>query len=211
MRGFVATEHGAVAMLDESERAVVARIVADVALLLGAEPFGMTSPVDRDAGPTDEDALFAALGRISEHADDPDDPAVLVLLPHASRDDRDVAHEFRRLTEQDLRVHKTDRLRTMWEALSDDGPDWLVPYDEALATASALTDIRLVVASRLGVETEDDSELLRSELATAVESDDGPAGRAEAERIWLGMLFESLGWLQQSLLDTLMEDDDDDS
>ncbi|WP_061960673.1 DUF2017 family protein [Demequina flava] len=209
MRGFVATDNGAVAQLDDEERTVVARIVADVGLLLGGEPFGMTAPVDREQPRDDEDALFAALARITESVEDPDDPAVLALLPHASDDDRELAQEFRRLTEEDLRLHKTDRLRRMWEDLSQDGPDWLVPFDECLATASALTDIRLVLASRLGLDSDDDGELLRSELATAIEADDEPASRSEAERIWLGMLYESLGWLQQSLLDTLMEDDDD--
>lgn len=210
MRAFVASPEGAVAQLDEEERTVVARMVADVGLLLGAEPFGMTPPVDRDAGLDAEDALAQALSRIAESATDPDDPAVLSLLPHASTEDREVAQEFRRLTEADLRMTKVDRLRRIWEDLSDDGPDWVVPYDEALATASALTDIRLVLASRLQLTSDDDGELLRSELATALESGEEPATRAEAERVWLAMLYESLGWLQQSLVDALMEEGGDD-
>jgi hypothetical protein len=48
----------------------------------------------------------------------PDDPAVHRLLPDASRDDAEVAAEFRRLTEDDLRQQKIDRLAVLFDALT---------------------------------------------------------------------------------------------
>lgn len=212
MRGFEPRGDVAVAELDEEERMVIGRIVADVGLLLGGEQFGMDSPIDRDAGygtsvnTNDLDETFRHLRSLEESLAEPDDPAVLRLLPSASRDDREVADEFRRLTEGDLRDLKVDRLRQMWEDLSLDGPEWEVPLDEAMSTAAALTDIRLVLASRLRLDTDEDAERLHTEIELATqllgsdEDDDADQLGVDPERIWLGMLYQALTWLQESLI-----------
>lgn len=209
MKGFVDRDGVAVAELDDEERTVVARIVADVGLLLGGEQFGMDSPVDRDAGADDAHELLRHLRGLEESLSEPDDPAILRLLPSASIDDRAVSDEFRRLTEGDLRDLKVARLREMWEQLSEDGPQWTVPLDQAMATAGALTDIRLVLASRLGLETDEDAERLHGEidlashaLATDTDNDLG----LDPERIWLGMLYQALTWLQESLVQCVIQD-----
>lgn len=211
MRGFEAiadasAPDAAVAVLDVEERAVIARVVADVGLLLGGEPFGMESEAVDDG----EDPVFGYLSGLENALSDPDDPAVLRVLPNAAPDDREVADEFRRFTEPELRTLKVDRLRTIWRALSDDGPDWVVPADEAMATAAALTDMRLVLASRLGLETDDDAADLHAEIDRAHDSKTGayavPAA-VNPERVWLGMLYEALTWLQESLMTYVMRDD----
>ncbi|WP_062069325.1 DUF2017 family protein [Demequina sediminicola] len=202
MKGFTATGDGLVAELDEEERAVVARLIADVALLLGSDQFGMQPPVDREASSAAED-LLAPLANITESAQEPADPALLALLPTASLDDREIAEEFRRLTENDVRNLKIARLHTMWEGLSGDSTSWMVPFEDGLATASALTDVRLVLASRLHIRSDDDTEVLRSEILESMGSDGHVDDQPGAERIWMGMVFESLGWLQQSLMDCL--------
>ena len=212
MRGFEPRGDVAVAELDEEERMVIGRIVADVGLLLGGEQFGMDSPIDRDAGygtsvnTNDLDEIFRHLRSLEESLAEPDDPAVLRLLPSASRDDREVADEFRRLTEGDLRDLKVGRLRQMWEALSLDGPEWAGPLSEAMSTAAALTDIRLVLASRLRLDTDEDAERLHTEIELATqllgsdEDDDAEQLGVDPERIWLGMLYQALTWLQESLI-----------
>ena len=90
-----------VARLDDDEREVIAALVADVAELLGRRPA-------RGAGPDGPcvagDGSTRACG--SEPLAPPTDPAVRRLLPDASRDDPEVAAEFRRLTEDDLRAGK---------------------------------------------------------------------------------------------------------
>ena len=111
-----------------------------------------------------EEELFRNLRGFEAALSDPEDPAVLRILPNAAPTDREVADEFRRLTEPELRATKVDRLRVMWQALSEDGPEWEVPGNEAMATAAALTDVRLVLAARLGIDTDDDAEALHREL-----------------------------------------------
>lgn len=187
------------AELDLEERMVVARIVADVGLLLTGETFGMETPSHDDV----EDELFRHLRGLEEALQDPHDPAVLRLLPNAAPTDREVADEFRRLTEADLRDVKVKRLRRMWEQLSEDGPEWIVDGEEALSTAGALTDVRLVLASRLGLVTDDDAQRLHQEIelaSYAMESDGDDDLPINPERVWLGMLYQALTWLQESLV-----------
>lgn len=207
MKAFVPVSGGgaAVAELDLEERMVVARIVADVGLLLTGETFGMETPSHDEV----EDELFRHLRGLEEALQDPHDPAVLRLLPNAAPTDREVADEFRRLTEGDLRDLKVKRLRRMWEQLSEDGPEWVVDGEEALSTAGALTDVRLVLASRLGLVTDEDAERLHAEieLATyAMEADGDDDLPINPERVWLGMLYQALTWLQESLVGFLTGD-----
>ncbi|MDN4478890.1 DUF2017 family protein [Demequina lignilytica] len=201
MRAFVVRDHEAVAGLDEDERLVIARIVADVGLLLGAESFGHgeARTPERD----DLASVMRFLERLDDAAVEPDDPALLRLLPNAAPDDREVADEFRRLTHQDIRDGKIDRLRRVWEQLSAPGDEWAVPSDEVMATAAALTDVRLVVASRLGIESDEDAEALHRDIAEAsagLRTADPEDLGLDPERLWLGMLYDALTWLQESLV-----------
>lgn len=195
MRGFEERDGAAVAELDDEERLVIARIVADVGLLLGGEPFGSEPEPAHPSG--DEDDIFAHLRGLEESIREPEDPAILRLLPNAAPTDREVSDEFRRLTEGELRDLKVRRLRTIWAQLSQDGPEWTLQPEEAMPTAAALTDIRLVLASRLGLRTDEDAERLHAEIDRALDADE-PAG--DPERVWLGMLYQALTWLQESLV-----------
>jgi hypothetical protein len=120
----------------------------------------------------------------TRNADEPD--AVLErLLPTAYRDDEADAAEFRRLTEDDLVAAKVSNARTMSSVL--DIPPGVttveVRMDSVAAGAwlRALTDIRLGLAVRLGIERDDEVPVL----------DD--AGEAIYEvYYWLGALQESL-------------------
>lgn len=201
MRPFVARDQQAVAGLDEDERLVIARIVADVGLLLGAESFGHDDA--RLPHRDDLASMMRFLERVDDAAVEPDDPALRRLLPNAAPDDREVADEFRRLTQQDLRDGKIARLRDVWEQLSAPGDEWAVPADQVMATAAALTDVRLVVASRLGLESDEDAEELHRDIAEAsavLEDSDPEELGIDPERLWLGMLYDALTWLQESLV-----------
>ena len=207
MKAFRVRGGKAVAILDAQERMVVARVVADVGLLLGGEAFGMGHPRPEAAAGDD---LFAHLRGLEESLAEPEDPAILRLLPNAAPTDREVADEFRRLTEPDLRALKVGRLHRIWEQLSEEGPEWVVGVEEAPATAAALTDLRLVIASRLGLETDDDVARLHAEIdlgqGAGVRGKPGSeASAVDAERVWLGMLYEALTWLQDSLVAFVMD------
>jgi hypothetical protein len=180
-----------VAGLDRAEREVFATVVADVAELLGAERFEQ-QPLDVEVPPP--------LVRMSmEAVAAPQDPAVRRLLPDASRDDDAVAAEFRRLTDADLRVTKIERLRDVWTALTgpqvpvpgagiDDDEDFAVAPARAQALAAGLTDVRLVLAERLGLETEEDADRLYASLeAQATAADERAGRRAGHDGPWDGV------------------------
>ena len=207
MRGFERRDGMAVALLDEEERLVVARIVADVALLLGAESFGRDGASEADPA-SDIDDPFAHLRGLEESIREPSDPAILRLLPNAAPTDREVAAEFRRLTDGELRAIKTRRLRRIWDQLSTGDDEWVVPADAALETAAALTDVRLVLSSRLGLVTDDDADRLHAEIdlaSHALATDDDNMLSVDPERVWLGMLYQALTWLQDTLVEFVAE------
>ena len=202
MRGFEARDGAAVAVLDEDERLVIARIVADVGLLLGGESFG-DPDVHRLPHREDLAETLRFLESLGEAAPEPDDPALLRLLPNAAPRDREVADEFRRLTQEDLRATKLARLHRMWDDLRTESDEWVVPLEDVMPTAAALTDVRLVVAARLGLESDEDAERLHQDVARAVarlESASGAETDVDQERVWLGMLYDALTWLQESLV-----------
>ncbi|WP_448629814.1 DUF2017 family protein [Cellulomonas soli] len=85
------------------------------------------------------------------------------LLPDASRDDEDLTAEFRRLTQDDVRAGKVARLATLWRLVTDPGPvpdALVVPAAIAQDVAATLTDVRLVLADRLDVRTDEDADAL---------------------------------------------------
>ncbi len=183
MRGFSRRGEVAVARLDADERSIIADLFAEVDALV-------------DAGPLEEGSV------------NPEDPALLRLFPNAVPTDRGVADEYRRLTEPDLRSLKVERLRKIQKELGQKGSEWVVALTEALPTAAALTDVRLVIATRLGLETDEDAELLHSELdiAQGLLEHGAPEGLSiDHGRISLAMLYQALTWLQDSLVACVMD------
>jgi len=215
MHGFERAAGRYVARLDPAEREVLATVVADVAELLGAGRFGVDPrPTDPARGAGSNPLLGLRMSPVAVPA--PVDPAVHRLLPDASDDDPALAAEFRRLTEDDLRSLKINRLRTMWRSLvetADAGQpaDLVVRAQDAADFAATLTDLRLVLADRLGVESEEDSDALYDALeGRDVGPDDpGRTGRellADEIRDYLGSVYAALSWLQESLLAVMLAD-----
>lgn len=154
-RGFRRTRHGVRARLDGQERAVLAHLFVEVYELLD------------DGSQADPDPLAALVG-IGTSVDLPDDPALARLLPDAHADDPEASSEFRRYTEQGLRQRKRDALETARLTLGRDGA--LVLDDaESQAWLVALTDVRLVLAERMGLRTEDDHERLMRRLGFSLD------------------------------------------
>jgi hypothetical protein len=96
----------------------------------------------------------------------PDDPALARLFPNAYPDDDEAAAEFRRYTRDGLVERKTANSGLISAALlaaSDEGR-LTVARDDAEHWLPALTDLRLVLAERLGIH-DDDDQLPENELA----------------------------------------------
>lgn len=98
------------------------------------------------------------------------DPAVTRLLPDAYPDDEAASEEFRRLTGGDLLERRGQDAATVLRTLGIDGADLDPTSDpdatiavalgegEALAWMRTLSAVRLVLATRLGIRSEDDHQ-----------------------------------------------------
>ena len=87
-------------------------------------------------------------------------------------------------------------------AIEQAEPDLVVVPSEAADVAAALTDVRLVLGSRLGLETDDQAEGLEA----LVSATDDPADDADATRRFLASVYVVLTDLQDSLLRLMLED-----
>jgi hypothetical protein len=132
----------------------------------------------------------------------PDDPVLARLFPVAYRDDEEAAGEFRRFTETELRTGKAASAGAVIDALEEAGlpreveePGLMIDVeldaDEAVTWMKAITDMRLALATRLGVE-DDDEEYWESL------PDDDP-------RVHVHDIYDWLAFLQETLVLALSE------
>ena len=126
----------------------------------------------------------------------PEDPVLARLFPTAYPDDVEAAGEFRRFTEGTLRDTKARAAAGIIEALEEAGlppepDDESLMVDVELDTGDAvtwmksLTDIRLALATRLGVEDGDEDYWLSL-------TDDDPRAHVYDIYQWVGYLQETL-------------------
>lgn len=142
----------------------------------------VTATIDRD-----EAMLLQSLSaQLATLLQDPShkDPAIRRLLPDAYPDDAEASAEFRRLTESGLVERKLANTGTVLTTLSASVHSGELRLDSQQAGAwlRSLTDMRLTIASRLGIET-DDQEL-------------------DGDTILQG-LYDWLGYLQNSLVEAM--------
>lgn len=127
---------------------------------------------------------------------EPEDPVLARLFPSAYHDDEEAAGEFRRFTEGSLREGKAAGAAAIVDALEEAGlppeltEDGLmidVELDPPTAETwmRSLTDLRLALATRLGIE--DGDEDYWDQLP-----DDDPRGQVYGIYQWLGYLQETL-------------------
>lgn len=182
-----------VARLEDTEIALIARLFADVQQLL--------EPEISTAAPSwaTELGLDDLAGDPDRAAEPPADTALARLLPDARRDDPAASAEFRRFTERSLRERKREAHRTALDVLrtwSDDlDATQTMTTPQAHAFTTALTDVRLVLADRLGIETDEDAEMLHAH---------GDEGDPEDPAVWLAMVYDFTTWVQESLTDVLL-------
>lgn len=180
-------------MLDEQERSVLVELMEQTRIVLA--PSGGVADL---AG--DEDAFTVLAASFDPppqpEADLPPDSALARLLPPGYRGDGDIAEEFRRFTEQDLRIHKATCLATAVRLLRAGEQDrFVVPVADVQAVLVALTDVRLLLADRLELTTEQDVERLEEQLREADPED---------LSVYVAEVYDFLGWLQETLVHAVM-------
>jgi len=148
------------------------------------------------AAPSTGDDPLEQLLDFSGPTTEPEDPVLARLFPTAYPDDPEAAGEFRRFTEGTLRDGKARGAVRIIEALEeaglppeldDDGlmVDVELGRDEAVAWMRSFTDIRLALATRLGIEDDDEDQWLAL-------PDDDPRAHVYDIYQWVGYLQETL-------------------
>nr|NLD40032.1 DUF2017 family protein [Actinomycetales bacterium] len=208
MRGFVSGPGGYVSRVDETERSILARLAADVAALIADEedyvpplaPDSATSDAESDAQDPIAYLDFdpAEAGVNEEYL--ALDPALARVFPPMSLTDPELAGELRSLTMDDIRQGKLANLHAVVATLTASRGQVRVTPDGVGAWLTALTDMRLVLASRLGIDDDDDAERVH-DLAVVASRDPEPAATADDElELALASLYSGVTWWQESLL-----------
>ena len=156
--------------------------------LLRNESAAPTEP-DEDTDPLEE--LFNFTGPTAA----PEDPVLQRLFPTAYTEDAEAASEFRRYTENDLRSKKAAGAACIIDALEEAGlpaqPEDGVYIDVELDQETAITwmrsftDMRLAIATRLGIEDGDEERWYGL-------SEDDPESQVHDIYEWVGFLQETL-------------------
>jgi hypothetical protein len=179
--------------LRDDEARVVTQLVDELDELLGEDLLGDDLRADEAEGAegtaSGDDAVIAGLSWPgTEEVVAPTDPALLRLLPDAYRDDPDAAAEFRRYTDGTLRdgMHgDIDVVRAGLASASARG-QLMLDDDQAQAWLRVLNRIRLVLATRLGIERAEDHDVL-DQLG-----DDDPRATPYLLFGWVGYLLSDL-------------------
>ena len=170
--------------LQDNERSLMLTVFTDLAALLAEDS-------DGDDDRPDSENWEARLGLVDRPR--PEDPALLRLLPDVDPEDDERSAEFRRLTEFDLKQAKAHNVRIVLLGLSK-GNDISLTRDEVLAWMKGLNDLRLVLAVRLGIDTEEAQEEKYAHREDLSESEDLTL-----------TLYDFLTWIQDRLTTTLLD------
>ncbi|MGH3646475.1 MAG: DUF2017 family protein [Micromonosporaceae bacterium] len=124
-----------------------------------------------------------------------EDPVVRRLFPDVYPDDPEQAREFRRLTEQDLSSEKSHQVSVVLGTLPERGGQLRLDAEYAEAWLRALTDARLAIGVRLGIDDDTD---LSDQIDEAAMRD--PTG----VRAMQLSVYGYLTYMQESLVESLM-------
>lgn len=182
-----------VGRLDQTERSIVIELMAQTREMVAPEQQAATGDAFTD--------LISTLGDSYDPSEVAErDPVVRRLLPDGHRDDQEAAAEFRAATERTLREQKTRKLTAAIDLLlgvpdNQDKLSFEVP--DAITLMMALADVRLALGERLELRTDEDSEQLHADLEAMTDPDQ--------QRLAIGLYYDFLTWLQESLALALTE------
>lgn len=221
-RPFRPTRRGYAAELEYAEAQLLAMLARDIDQMLAAREaehidagLKPASNAKDSAGGTNAGvagAWWEELGLSNDIADpdssllgeahtlaDPEDPALLAILPRSihstdavgALDGADDAMRAR--TEPGLVSSKREGLQWLARAVMKD--PFLIPPEKAGQAASTLNVMRLVLASRLGIENQEDADHVQEAMEHGV-TEDPDQGMA--------VLYGFTSWLQDSLMHALL-------
>lgn len=152
---------------------------------------------------SDDDPLFAGVG-IAGPISAPEDPVLRRLLPDAYGDDEEEdSAEFRRFTEESLTSSKVANAESLIQSLVEGGLVFGENDEEqseqqievelnpevVQAWLKSLTDVRLALGTRIGIDSDEDANL-------AAHSEDQSV-------VALAEIYDWLGYVQESLIQSL--------
>jgi hypothetical protein len=175
--------------LDAAEVMVLGQLVDEVdGVLAGADADAEAARAAATDAPPDPLVAFTGLDVDAGPAVPPDDPVLRRLLPDAYRDDPEAAADFRRFTQSSLRDGKRADATVVRQGLASVAVtgERVLAHDQADAWLRFLTDARLLLAVRLGIENADDAD------AVAALDADNPAAPLAALYEWLGIFQADL-------------------
>lgn len=215
------TRRGYVAELEKAEVRLLRGLVKDVVTLLENRqdevlPETPAPAAEADSGDAtrgadaarpsavdgDDAAFWSLVGGMdlgagaTEERPAPQDPAVARLLPDSMphADEHERARQ-RALTEDALTAAKLGDARRALEALRSTRVT--VPHDQAVSFGRALNDVRLVLAARLGIETDEDARRVHA-------VDDWR--HAQDVEATMALLYNFTTWLQETLMDEMLSE-----
>ncbi|WP_124053901.1 DUF2017 family protein [Arcanobacterium ihumii] len=218
MMAFQMIRGGYLARASEDERSMLAGLARDLVFILGSD---VEHEIEKRDRIRDDDDAFAAfedeLNAIAEMVEaelEPEvtseselffDDALSRLLPDMS-EDPDLARDLRALTEESVSRVKIDNLTTFFTGISkesENGDIVVVKNEEAVAWMAALNDIRIVLASRLGIFDEESGNSVyeRATLFTT-QRETAPEDLPEIEtpEDMMTVLYTMISWWQDSLV-----------
>lgn len=140
----------------------------------------------------------------------PQDPALRRLLPDGSADPEE-ASQLRRLSESSLRASKAADLRVARMAL-ESSPVTL-SEEQSPAFGRALNDVRLVLAVRLGIDSQQDADALHDRVtqkrgsrkeAQVSAPDQGHSSQPGTDD-FMAEIYTFITWLQETLFQAMVD------
>jgi hypothetical protein len=201
--GFRRTPQGITVVLDEMQAGVLRHLAGEIEELMGARQAAEPDEAPQPAADADPfESLFAdfAAGASTR----PEDPVLARLLPDGyaapgpgedpdpTVDVETAAGDFRRFTEPDLRSGKTANAQTILASVPAGGGSVLLDDDEAESWLRGINDMRLALGTALEVGPDTDREYGRVDPMSS-------RGRRLHLYMWLG-------WLQETLLESITDD-----
>ncbi|MFP7696598.1 DUF2017 family protein [Trueperella sp. LYQ143] len=220
MMAFHREHNGIYAAVDEGERRALAGMARDVVVLLGSDVEHECERRSQQIDPDDPFAEFEAdLADIADSIADesdglalprlvPVDDAVARLLPDMS-EDPDEAQQLRELTEDTVAAAKIENLVTFYlglMAIPEGESRFRISYEDGPAWLAALNDIRLVLATRLQIDSEQEAEEIYQRASVFMSphpqvAEDFPEVTSSDDM--LAVLYAMTTWWQDSLLRAL--------